>query len=68
MVEEESMAAIFVVLLLVNMCGVVACRELAKSRGSRHVVFWTTMGVVFGPLPIPFLFLFNPVRTPSTVA
>lgn len=29
--------------------------HLAKYRGSQKVVFWTTMGVIFGPLAIPFV-------------
>ena len=55
------MIDLFLLLLAINVVGIVACNRIAKARGSRHVVFWTTMGVLFGPLPIPFLLWFNPV-------
>jgi hypothetical protein len=32
------------------------CHFLAKSRGA-NPVFWGVMGVLFGPLAIPFVFL-----------
>ena len=48
------MVALFIALALLNLIGIVACHQLARSRGSRSVVFWTTMGVLFGPLAIPF--------------
>ena len=34
----------------------VACHAIAKSRGG-NPVFWGVMGLVFGPLAIPFVFL-----------
>lgn len=45
-------------LILLNLIGVFVCRSTAKSRGSRHVAFWTAMGALFGPLAIPFLLIF----------
>jgi len=54
------MVTLFVILLLLNLIGVIACNTIAKSRGSRHVVFWTIMGVIFGPFAIPFVFRFTP--------
>jgi hypothetical protein len=47
------MVAIFLVVMLLNLVGVVVCHNIAKSRGQR-VIFWTTMGVAFGVLAIPF--------------
>lgn len=49
------MVATFLVIALVNLIGVVVCHSVARRRGSRKVVFWTTMGVLFGPLAIPFV-------------
>jgi len=40
--------------LVANAVGVIACFWIAKARKSKHVVFWTTMGLVFGPFAIPF--------------
>ncbi|TCJ87677.1 hypothetical protein [Cocleimonas flava] len=34
----------------------VVCHYLAKNRGA-NTAFWTVMGLVFGPLAIPFMFL-----------
>jgi len=34
----------------------VICHYLAKLRGAKPV-FWGVMGVVFGPLAIPFVFM-----------
>ena len=33
----------------------VICHFVAKSRGG-NAVFWGIMGIVFGPLAIPFVF------------
>ncbi|HWK74997.1 MAG TPA: hypothetical protein VNQ81_12040 [Povalibacter sp.] len=49
------MTAVYILLLLLNLVGIVVCHGVARSRGSRKVVFWTTMGVLFGPLAIPFV-------------
>ncbi len=53
------MIDLFLLLLVINVVGIIACNRIAKARGSRHVVFWTIMGVLFGPLPIPVLLWFN---------
>jgi len=45
-------------LILLNLIGVFVCHSIAKSRGSRHVAFWSAMGALFGPLAIPFLLIF----------
>jgi hypothetical protein len=62
------MVALFLILFAINVVGIIACNRIAKARGSRHVVFWTTLGVLFGPLPIPFLLWFNPVARHPTSA
>jgi hypothetical protein len=54
------MIELFIVLLAINIIGIIACNRIAKARGSRHVIFWTTMGVIFGPLAIPFVLKFTP--------
>jgi hypothetical protein len=59
------MTELLLILLVINLVGVIACNWIAKARGSRHVTFWTVMGVIFGPLPIPFLLWLNPERSPD---
>jgi hypothetical protein len=54
------MVDLFIVLFVLNIIGIIACNRIAKARGSRHVIFWTTMGVIFGPLAIPFALKFTP--------
>lgn len=49
------MVTLFLLLALLNLVGVVVCHNVARSRGSRKVVFWTTMGVLFGFFAIPFV-------------
>ncbi|MBX2881540.1 MAG: hypothetical protein KTR32_16460 [Granulosicoccus sp.] len=44
------------ILLLVNVLSIVACHQIAKSRGAKPV-FWGVMGALFGPLAIPFAFM-----------
>jgi len=41
-------------LLLINLVGVIVCHDVARSRGQK-VLFWTTLGIVFGVLAIPFV-------------
>ena len=55
------MVAIFLLMTLINLVGVVICHSVARRRGSRKVVFWTTMGILFGPLAIPFVLKFTRV-------
>jgi len=43
----------------INLLGMVACRSIAKSRGSRHVGFWTGMGILFGPVMVPIVLIFT---------
>lgn len=62
------MAAVFLVLFLINLAGAIVCNTVARSRGSRKVVFWTTMGVIFGALAIPFVLQFARAAVPSTSA
>ena len=46
------MTAILLTALLL-LASVVACHAIAKRRG-RNPVFWGLMGLLFGPLAIPF--------------
>jgi hypothetical protein len=46
---------------LVLLASVVACHAIAKRRGS-NPVFWGVMGLLFGPLAIPFALLARPKR------
>jgi len=50
---------LFLLLLALNVIGIVACNRIAKARNSAHVIFWTMMGVLFGPLAIPFVLKFS---------
>jgi hypothetical protein len=50
-------------LFAINLIGVIACNRIAKRRHSKHIAFWTTMGVLLGPLPIPLLLWLNPERS-----
>lgn len=40
------------------------CHAIAKQRGANPVI-WGVMGIVFGPLAIPFVFLAKPVTRES---
>lgn len=62
------MAVVFLLLFLVNLAGVVVCHNAARSRGSNKGVFWTTMGVICGPLAIPFVLKFARAAAGSTNA
>ncbi len=46
---------------LVLLASVVACQAVAKRRGG-NAVFWGLMGLLFGPLAIPFALLARPKR------
>ncbi len=54
------MSAILLVALLL-LASVVACHAIAKRRGG-NPVFWGVMGLLFGPLAIPFALLARPKR------
>lgn len=43
-------------IVIVALASMVVCHRMAKLRGG-HPLFWSIMGVTFGPLAIPFLFL-----------
>ena len=43
---------------VIVICGTI-CHYLAKSRGA-NPVFWGVMGIIFGPLAIPFVFFAKP--------
>ena len=54
------MTAILLTALLL-LAAVVACHAIAERRGS-NPVFWGLMGLLFGPLAIPFALLATPKR------
>ena len=62
------MVELFLILFAINVAGIIACNRIAKARGSSHVVFWTTMGILFGPLAVPFVLWLNPVARHPTSA
>ncbi len=39
-----------------TLVSILVCHALAKQRG-QNPVFWGTMGLLFGPFALPFLFL-----------
>jgi hypothetical protein len=45
-----------ILVLCVSIVSGVICHLIAKRRGLKPV-FWGVMGVLFGPLAIPFVFL-----------
>ena len=45
-----------VIIILILLASALICHQLAKRRGAQPV-FWGVMGIVFGPLAIPFVFL-----------
>ena len=54
------MTAILLMALLL-LASVVACHSIAKRRGG-NPLFWGLMGLLFGPLAIPFALLARPRR------
>jgi hypothetical protein len=54
------MTAILITALLL-LVSVVACHVIANRRGG-NPVFWSVMGLLFGPLAIPFALLARPKR------
>jgi hypothetical protein len=56
---------IVIAVIIVVLSGAV-CHQIAKKRGAKPV-FWGVMGVIFGPLAIPFVFLAKPKARQNTV-
>lgn len=50
-----NLTSIIVVIIFAFVSAAI-CHLIAKSRG-KNPVFWGVMGVIFGPLAIPFIFL-----------
>ena len=48
----------YVILSIPFIISAIICHYLAKKKGA-NVAFWGVMGLVFGPLAIPFVFLSN---------
>jgi len=42
--------------IIMTILSAVICHQVARRRGAK-AVFWGTMGVIFGPFAIPFVFL-----------
>lgn len=53
------------VLIIITIACAITCHYLAKKRGA-NPVFWSVMGIAFGPLAIPFVFLAKPVNKQNT--
>lgn len=53
------MNPIYAVLLIFMICTGI-CYSVAKKRNAK-VSFWVVMGVLFGPLAIPFVFFSKPI-------
>lgn len=47
------------VLVAINIISIFICYDIAKNRGG-NVRFWGWMGVLFGPLAIPFALFCKP--------
>jgi len=45
-----------IAIVLITVLSAVICHHIAKKRGA-NPVFWGVMGLMFGPLAIPFVFL-----------
>ncbi len=50
------------ILLAVTLASIAICHLVAKQRGLKPV-FWGMMGLVFGPLAIPFVIFTKPKIT-----
>jgi len=48
-----------IVILLLILASTVVCYFVAKQRGAK-VSYWVALGVVLGPLAIPFVFMAKP--------
>ncbi|MBT8114292.1 MAG: hypothetical protein KJP04_02870 [Arenicella sp.] len=46
-------------LLLLTIVSAWVCYSVARRRRANHV-YWLIMGILFGPLAIPFVFLSRP--------
>jgi len=49
-------------LLVLNILSIFICIYIAKARGA-NTRFWGIMGLIFGPLAIPFVFFSKPKIT-----
>lgn len=48
-----------IALLMVSALCVYVCYAVAKSKKA-NLLFWVTMGLLFGPLAVPFVFFAKP--------
>ena len=51
------------VIIAISFFCLVYCHLVARRRGLK-APFWGAMGLLFGPLAIPFVHLLNPKNTP----
>ena len=49
------------ILLVIALISILACYLIAKSR-SADIRFWMIMGLLLGPLAIPFAFFSRPMK------
>ena len=50
----------FAVIVIVTVLSMISCYMIAKIRSANRT-FWTLMGLLLGPLAIPFAFFARPV-------
>lgn len=48
-----------IALLMFSALCIYVCYSVAKSKKA-NVLFWVTMGLLFGPLAVPFVFFAKP--------
>lgn len=60
----RKMAIMIPIILLITLVSAVICYEIAKSR-SANKLYWTVMGVLFGPFAIPFAMMARPMSDSS---
>ncbi len=57
----------FWALLLINILCIVLCYQIAQKRQS-NAGFWAVMGLLFGPVALPFVFFSMPKTTDGNKA
>jgi len=53
------------IIIIVYIVSIICCHYIAKKRGVKPV-FWGAMGLIIGPLAIPFIFLSKEKNEKST--
>jgi len=57
--REKYDMALSMALLMFSALSIYLCYSVAKSKKA-NVTFWVTMGLLFGPLALPFVFFAKP--------